>query len=146
MDFLDNPLVGVLTPVLIDGLLAVVTFVVAWIGVEARKLQKANANNENFTFLQRVAEVAVQSAEQLYGEFAGEAKKDYALDFAEKWLAERGIKVETSVIEAQIEAAVLREFNYPAVDASTPPGDDVEVPTDPDAEFAPGVVEVEDDA
>jgi hypothetical protein len=102
--------------------LVVVTAVIAWVGVELRKVQKANANNENFTFLQRVAEVAVESAEQLYGEFAGEAKKAYALDFAEKWLAERGLNVETSVIEAQIEAAVLREFNFPAVEPTTPDG------------------------
>lgn len=123
----SNALLEVLTPVLIDAFLAVVTFVVAWVGVELRKVQKANAENEQYTFLQRVAEVGVQAAEQLFGEFAGEQKLQYALDYAEKKLAEAGINVETDFLRSQIEAAVLREFNFAEAAPSAPGGGEVVV-------------------
>src|SRR5574339_213785 len=113
---MNNVLLEGLTPLLVDAFIVVVGAIIAAVGVELRKVQKANADDTRFAFLQRVAEVGVQAAEQLYGEFAGDAKRDYALDYVESKLAEAGIKVETDLIVAQIEAAVLREVNFPAVE------------------------------
>ena len=127
-----NDAMTVLTPLLLNLAVGVITLVIAWVGNEVRKLQKANANNANFQFIEQVAGIAVAAAEQLYGSAAGETKKAYAIDLAEKWFAERGITVDADVIVAQIEAAVLREFNYPESEisepgggAETPPGSEV---------------------
>ena len=56
------------------------------------------------------AEMAVRAAEQL--KLAGliEDKKDYAVATAQAYLDERGIKVDLSLIEAAIEAAVIGNF------------------------------------
>jgi LL-H family phage holin len=103
------------TPVLVQLFIAVTTLVIGWVGFEVRKLVAANSNDANFQFISQVARVAIEAAEQLYGANAGETKKAYALDYVEKRLAERGIKVDVEAIEAQIEAAILREINYPEI-------------------------------
>ena len=38
-------------------------------------------------------------------------KKLYALSFAQKWLASRGVTIDLTALDAAIEAAVWAEFN-----------------------------------
>jgi hypothetical protein len=60
--------------------------------------------------LGHIAEIAVKAAEQ--ANLAGliEDKKSYAVQTVQIWLNDKGIKLDISVIEAAIEAAVFDEF------------------------------------
>jgi LL-H family phage holin len=67
---------------------------------------------DSFDMLQKFAIAAVQAAEQS-GLFAtGEAKKAFAIDQVEKWLAQSGIEIDLDQVDAAIEAAVFAEINY----------------------------------
>jgi len=115
-------LVDTFTPIIVNATIAAIGLVVTFVGVQVRKVQASTANNKNAEFIGRIVEIGVQAAEQVYGAANGDAKKGYAIDFAEKWLAERGVKIDVDVLDAAVEAAVLREFNYPeAVSPATPP-------------------------
>lgn len=111
-----------LSPILSQLFLAVATAVIGFVGLAARNFINANKNNKNFGFLTDLAEVAVQAAEQLYGRQNGDDKKAYAESVVQAALEKQGIKVDVPALEAAIEAAVMREFNYPAaVEPATPP-------------------------
>ena len=63
--------------------------------------------------LDEVALFAVKAAEQAgAGDFTIE-KKDYALDVAQRWLAAQGLRIDTDLVGAAIEKAVLEVFNTP---------------------------------
>ncbi len=118
----DQTLLDALTPIVVNAVVVVVGAVVAAIGVQVRKAQATVAKDKNADFINKVIEIGVQAAEQVYGAANGEAKKGYAIDFAEKWLSEQGLKVDLDTIDAAVEAAVMREFNYPAaVEPALPP-------------------------
>jgi len=115
-------LVDTFTPIIVNAVVATIGIVVAAVGVQVRKVQASTANNHNADFINKVAEIAVQAAEQVYGAASGDAKKGYAIDFAEKWLASRGVKVDLDLLDTALESAVMREFNYPAaVEPAAPP-------------------------
>lgn len=89
------------------------SLIAAWVLAKAKEAWANIKNTEPqwASILEEAATVAVRAAEQ--SQMAGhiKAKKAYALDLTEKWLAERGITVDISLIDAAIEAAVLQEFN-----------------------------------
>jgi hypothetical protein len=115
-------LVDTFTPIIVNAVVAAIGIVVAAVGVQVRKVQASTANNHNADFINKVIEIGVQAAEQVYGAAEGDQKKAYAIDFAEKWLADRGVKVDIDILDSAVEAAVMREFNYPtAVEPAAPP-------------------------
>lgn len=115
-----------LGPYLSQIFLAVATAVIALVGKASRDFINANKDNKNFSLLNDIAEAAVQAAEQLYTKRDGDTKKAAAIDFAESWLATKGINIDADELSAAIEAAVLREFNYPqAVEPASPPAETV---------------------
>ena len=84
--------------------------VIAWIKKVIEQV-KAKMDERFIWLLDEAVRVAVLSAEQV--NLAGfiEDKKDYAIGVAEKWLAERGYKIDLGVLADRIEAAVMEEFN-----------------------------------
>ena len=110
IDFLNaflTPFLEAVLPVLAAALAALV---IAWIRKVIAEI-KQKLDDRALWLLQEATTIAVQAAEQmnLSGQIAD--KKKYAMDLAEKWLASHGVKIDISVIEAAIEAAVLTEFN-----------------------------------
>lgn len=61
--------------------------------------------------LDEVAVTAVQAAEQMQLADMIADKKQYALATVDEYLRVRGFTVDMAIIEAAVEAAVLREFN-----------------------------------
>jgi hypothetical protein len=61
--------------------------------------------------LRDAARVAVQAAEQQGAAGLITDKKKYALEIAEKWLAEHGVVLDLDLVSAAIEAAVFDELN-----------------------------------
>ncbi|NMC30740.1 MAG: hypothetical protein GYA45_11790 [Pelolinea sp.] len=61
--------------------------------------------------LNEAVKSAVLAAEQVHLVDAAIIKKDYALDYATRWLAARGYKIDLGLIGDAIEAAVLEQFN-----------------------------------
>jgi hypothetical protein len=76
----------------------------AWLDFKAKKAGSA-------LVLEEVAKMAVLAAEQAGVSTLIDDKKEYALDIAEKRLAEYGLKVDLDMISAAIEAAVMEQFN-----------------------------------
>jgi hypothetical protein len=83
----------------------------------AYKNKRAQLNAQNQYMLDTAIRVAVFAAEQIYKGGNGEAKKAYAFDIAEKWLAQHNLNIDLDVLDAQIEAAVKTELNnqFPAL-------------------------------
>lgn len=71
-----------------------------WLKVKAQKPEIAE-------LLQYACSLATKAAEQEFGGKHGEEKKQYAIDFVQKFLAEHDVKVDVSVIASSIEAAVF---------------------------------------
>ena len=61
--------------------------------------------------LAEAAKVAVTAAEQAGAAKLISDKKVYAMDIAERWLAEHGVHLDFELIDAAIEAAVYEQFN-----------------------------------
>ena len=59
----------------------------------------------------KVTRLAIAAAEQAGAANLINDKKKYALNIAEKWLSDAGIKIDLDLISAAIEAAVFAEFN-----------------------------------
>lgn len=102
------------TPIIAQVLGVVVTGVIGLVGLSVRSFLQSKLNNEQLVFVEDVAAIAVQAAEQTYKAGNGEVKKEFALDFLEAELTKRGIKVDVDEISTIIEAAVMKEFNFPA--------------------------------
>ena len=104
----------VLQAILEAALPILVTALAAWtIGKTAELFGKLKKRNPDvYECLVKIANVAVQSAEQLIGSKHGQEKKEYAKKVIEKYLASRGIKLDLDLIEAAIEAAVYNMNNY----------------------------------
>lgn len=81
----------------------------AWAVGKAREVFRKlkDKNPELYEILKAVSERAVSAAEQVYGSGHGKEKKEYALKIAENYLRAKGIKLDLTVIEAYIEAAVM---------------------------------------
>lgn len=98
---------GIVLPVLASLLAGLF---IAWITKLVNQI-KAQLDHRYIWMLDEAVRVAVLAAEQ--ANLAGfiEDKKAYALDVAEKWLGERGFKIDLGVLADRIEAAVMEEFN-----------------------------------
>lgn len=99
----------------VNMLVALVTILVPLIGTAVRSLVKNNANNTQFLTLIEIARTAVLAAEQ-----AGLAglivdKKEAAVSYAQAMLADRGMSIDVSALDAAIEAAVANELNRYAI-------------------------------
>ena len=84
--------------------------VIAWIKKVIEQV-KAKMDERFIWLLDEAVRIAVLSAEQVNLAGFVEDKKDYAIGVAEKWLAERGYKIDLAVLSDRIEAAVMEEFN-----------------------------------
>ncbi len=124
---MDETISVALINALIPVFLTTVTAVIGFVGNELRKQIAARTTNDQVEFLQRVAAIGVQAAEQLFGELAGEEKKAFALQYIQAELDKRGIKLDAAQLEALVEATVLEQFNWPAVEP-TPPTETVTTP------------------
>lgn len=103
---------GLLSTIIQAAILAAISFIVPvfkmWI--EA-KVEEARANVEKYnpdlySVLLQAADIAVHAAEQYKIVDKLLDKKNYAVNIAEKWLTERGFKIDVKLIEAAIESAV----------------------------------------
>ena len=73
---------------------------------------KFKAERPDIAQILRIAvEIAVQAAEQIFGNGEGEKKKEYAIAAVEQYLAENGLSLDVSVIADAIEAEVFNEFH-----------------------------------
>lgn len=124
----------VFSPYIGEVFVTVATAVIAFVGKAAYGFITAHKNDKNFQFLTSIAEKAVQAAEQLYAEYDGDTKKQFALDFVQSWLDANHLKIDAKAVDAAIEAAVMTEFNFPAaVEPASPPAE-AEVVSTPDAD------------
>lgn len=84
------------------------------IGLAKTAWAKARAEvGENWVWaLEEGAQMAVRAAEQLKIAELIEDKKDYAVGFLQNYLDGLGLKVDLSLVEAAIEAAVIENFPH----------------------------------
>lgn len=75
-----------------------------------RKLK--DKNPELYEICKVVCREAVTAAEQVYGSGEGKKKLEYAINFVEKYLAAKGIKLDIDIILGYIEAAVKDMNDY----------------------------------
>ena len=75
-----------------------------------RKLK--DKNPELYEICKVVCREAVNAAEQVYGSGEGKKKLEYAINFVEKYLAAKGIKLDIDIILGYIEAAVKEMNDY----------------------------------
>ena len=104
---------AVIQAVLLVVLPVIASAVTAFLLAQAKFLwAKARAWNPSVTALiEEAAIFAVRAAEQAGAGELIEDKKLYALDIAERWLAERSLYIDITLLEAAIEKAVLEQFN-----------------------------------
>lgn len=129
------------TPLAVNFAVTVAGIVLAFLGKAVRDFTVANKDNKNYGLLVSIVENAVQAVEQVYKDVDGDTKKSAAIAMAEAALEARGIKVDLDEIDAAIEAAVLREFNFPAaVEPAAPPTETVVNVSPSDADAGEDVV------
>ena len=129
------------TPLAVNFAVTVAGIVLAFLGKAVRDFTVANKDNKNYGLLVSIVENAVQAVEQVYKDVDGDTKKSAAIAMAEAALQARGIKVDLDEIDAAIEAAVLREFNFPAaVEPAAPPTETVVSVSPSDADAGEDVV------
>lgn len=104
---------AVVLPVLFASLAGLV---IAWIKKTVDQI-KANMDDRLEWALDTAVKMAVFAAEQVKLRDALIDKKNYALEIAESYLAERGFKIDLKLLDAAIEAEVMKQFNkdLPAV-------------------------------
>jgi len=110
----NNVILSAVLQGLLEFLLPIVAVAVIGALVSWAKLlwEKAKSWNPDATdLLEEAAKVAVTAAEQAGAAKLISDKKAYAMDIAERWLAEHGIMLDIELIDAAIEAAVYRQFN-----------------------------------
>ena len=88
---------------------AIISVLVSWAKLLWAKAQSWNPDTTDL--LEEAAKVAVTAAEQAGTAYLINDKKAYAMDIAERWLAEHGIHLDIELIDAAIEAAVYKQFN-----------------------------------
>ena len=99
--------------VLLILLPALATMIAGWVLAKAKIawLNFKEAQSGWASTLESIATLAVKAAEQLNVAELIEDKKSYAVQVAQLWLNDKGLKIDLAVIEAAIEAAVFDEFN-----------------------------------
>lgn len=103
---------------LVQGLLlafmpVLASMVAAWLFAQVKSawLNFKEDHAANYWVIEGIASIAVKAAEQAAVAGLIAEKKDYAVEIAQQYLLERGLKINLDVIEAAIEAAVYSEFN-----------------------------------
>lgn len=101
-----------IAPLIVNVILAIVGLGVSGVLFAGLVFIHQKTNAQQFALLESIAEAAVKAAEQ--GELAGfvKDKKASALKAASEMLKQVGLNVSPEVLDATIEAAVLRAFNY----------------------------------
>ncbi len=94
----------------VAGLIA--AFLVAQIKIALAKLKTFRP--DVYEQMIWVVGTAVKAAEQAGAAGLIKEKKSYALDYVQKWLAEKGWKIDVALIDSAIEAAVYEQINGPA--------------------------------
>ena len=115
-DFLTNfsqAFLGVILPMLATALAGMLAGLV----MKGINWVQSKCDLQLQMILNAAVKSAVLAAEQVHLVDAAIQKKDYAVDFATKWLAERGYKINLDVLSDAIEAAVMEEFNKSRVTA-----------------------------
>ena len=90
---------------------AIISALVSWAKLLWAKAKTWNSSATDL--LEQAALVAVTAAEQAGLADLTKNKREYAFNVAQDWLKARGIKLDTELIYAAIEAAVWKEFNSP---------------------------------
>lgn len=110
-----NALLLIALPILIG-------YVVWWLRARVNEL-KQGLSSDQLEIIESVGALAVHAAEQagLAGALGGgAAKKDYAIESAQRYFDQLGIKIDVESIAALVEAEVIRSFNSSAPPADTP--------------------------
>lgn len=107
----------ILFQLLMAVLVPVAGFAAAWLKAKY-STERSNLDSQNKWLLDQGVNIAIYAAEQIYGAGKGAEKKAYALDIAEKWLAQYKINIDLDVVEAAIEAAVKTQFDSALAQAS----------------------------
>jgi hypothetical protein len=97
---------AVILPVLATGLAGLIG---AWIAQKTRELSKT-IGAQQMASIEWAVSVAVNAAEQAGAAKLIEEKKTYAVGLAQEYLNKQGIKVNLSLLEGLIEAAVKAEI------------------------------------
>lgn len=90
---------------------AAVKLVVAIVCVLIIPYIKRNFSMSQIEDLRKWINIAVQAAEQLYSSSQATQKKEYAVEYINKYLEEKGLKVNATEIDGMIESAVLELHN-----------------------------------
>ena len=98
---------------LMFALPALASIAASWLIARAKSawLQFKTEHNGAGWILEQTASMAVKAAEQAKLSGFITDKKTYAIEIAEKRLADYGVKIDLDAIDAAIEAAVMTEFN-----------------------------------
>ena len=106
-----NAITGqVITAVLKIVIPVCVALVLKWAGEIWLKIKGENPDLADV--LSYAVELAVEAAEQIFGPGKGEEKKQYAIQAAEKYLAEFGLVIDLDVIADAIEHEVYEMNKY----------------------------------
>lgn len=104
---------------------ALAGLVVAWITKIVNQV-KSKLSQDAQWYIEQAVTSAVLAAEQLNLAGKIEDKKDYALQVAEQWLAEKKIKIDLAKLSDLIEAEVMSQFNRDKVNPFPEYSDNVE--------------------
>lgn len=98
-------------------LVALVGVILAAITPAIQRYVRSKVTEQQYETLESIASVAVNAAEQIYKNELGKGteKRAYALEVMTNAMAKRGINLSPAELEAIIEAAVMKEFNFPEV-------------------------------
>lgn len=101
-----------IAPLVVNVILALVGLGVTGVLVSILVFIHGKTNAQQLGLLESIADAAVKAAEQ--GAIAGYVrdKKQSALKVASEMLKQVGLDVSPEVLDATIEAAVMRAFNY----------------------------------
>ena len=89
-------------------IIAVITLLFSVITGYLIPLIKSKTDEKTYNMLKMGCEAACFFAQQWYKQEDGEVKKEKAIEYAEKWLEERGIKVDLNLVSDTIEAELKK--------------------------------------
>jgi len=112
LDIISTPEFG---QFVVNLLISFVAILVPLIGTAVRGFVKSNQSNAQFLLVMEVARMAVLAAEQAGLAGVISDKKASAMAAAQTMLADRGLNVDLSALDAAIEAAVAAELKRPAI-------------------------------
>jgi len=105
-----NELVKFAQNLLVLALLILIPFVFDWIRNKTKSLKEQYKLDENY-WLTSTTRIAVLASEQMKKSGFIDDKKQYAVEYVDKFLKSRGINLDVKLIEGLVESAVLDEFN-----------------------------------